>query len=272
MQLPDEFAAVVGLPGYVAQDDAAAIEVALDAEGEEFTGLGGAQGSVGEELQAAADLAGGVLDGGQAARLHLGPIMRDIVEVLGVGGDLLEERPGAFPLRQVLLLLVLAPARDEDDYHAAVEHFAAVAELAARYRIPIAFEFIARSSLYGSLLSSLQLLRAAAQPNAGVCLGTFHFFAGISKFEDLDELRPREVEHVHFHEVPGSIPREILVDPDRIPPSHGVIPLKKITAALHRIGYRNNLSTELFGKRYQKGDPFSVAKLCFEALEPYCAA
>ena len=160
----------------------------------------------------------------------------------------------------------------QDDYHAAVERFTTVAKLAARYRVRIAFEFIARSSLYGSLLSSLQLLRAAAQPNAGVCLDTFHFFAGVSKFDDLDELRPGEVEHVHFHDVPGTIPREILVDQDRILPGHGVIPLKKITAALHRIGYRNNLSTELFGKRYQKGDPFRVAKLCFKALEPYCAA
>lgn len=160
----------------------------------------------------------------------------------------------------------------QDDYRAAVERFARIAELAARYKVRIAFEFIARSSLYGSLLSSLQLLREAAQPNAGVCLDTFHFFVGVSKFDDLHELRPGEVEHVHFHDVPRSIPREILADANRVPPSQGVIPLKKITAALHRIGYRGNLSTELFGARYQKGDPFSVAKLCYEALKPYCAA
>lgn len=159
----------------------------------------------------------------------------------------------------------------QGDYQAAVERFARVAELAARYKVRIALEFIARSSLYGSLLSSVQLLREAAQPNAGVCLDTFHFFVGVSKFDDLDELRPGEVEHVHFHDVPRSIPREILEDPDRIPPGQGVIPLKKITAALHRIGYQGNLSTELFGARYQKGDPFSVAKLCHKALEPYCA-
>lgn len=160
----------------------------------------------------------------------------------------------------------------QDDYRAAVERFARVAELAARYKVRIAVEFIARSSLYGSLLSALQLLRAAAQPNAGICLDTFHFFVGVSKFEDLQELRPGEVEHVHFHDVPGSIPREILVDPDRLPPGRGVIPLKRITEALHRIGYQGNLSTELFGARYQKGDPFSVAKLCNKALEPYCVA
>jgi 2-keto-myo-inositol isomerase len=160
----------------------------------------------------------------------------------------------------------------QDDYQAAVERFARIAELAARYKVRIALEFIARSSLFGSLLSSLRLLREAAQPNAGICLDTFHFFVGVSKFDDLHELRPGEVEQVHFHDVPRSIPREILVDGNRVPPGQGVIPLKQITAALHRVGYRGNLSTELFGAKYQKGDPLSVAKLCYNALEPYCAA
>jgi 2-keto-myo-inositol isomerase len=160
----------------------------------------------------------------------------------------------------------------QDDYRAAVERFVRIAELAARYKVRIAFEFIALSSLYGSLLSSLQLLREAAQPNAGICLDTFHFFAGVSKFEDLQELRPGEVEHVHFHDVPASIPRELLVDPNRVPPGQGVIPLKQIMAALRRIGYQGALSTELFGARYQEGDPFAVARLCYKALAPYCAA
>jgi 2-keto-myo-inositol isomerase len=160
----------------------------------------------------------------------------------------------------------------QDDYRAAVERFVRVAELAARYKVRIAFEFIALSSLYGSLLSSLQLLREAAQPNAGICLDTFHFFAGVSKFEDLQELRPGEVEHVHFHDVPASIPRELLVDPNRVPPGQGVIPLKQVIAALRRIGYQGALSTELFGARYQEGDPFAVARLCYKALASYCAA
>ena len=181
------------------------------------------------------------------------------------------EMAQALRVPRYVLFSSVADHVTQDDYQAAVERFARIAELAARYKVRIALEFIAHSSLFGSLLSSLRLLREAAQPNAGICLDTFHFFAGVSKFEDLLELRPGEVEHVHFHDVPRSIPREILVDANRVPPGQGVIPLKKITAALHRIGYRGNLSTELFGARYQKGDPFNVAKLCHDALEPYCA-
>jgi 2-keto-myo-inositol isomerase len=159
-----------------------------------------------------------------------------------------------------------------DDYRLAAERLRRVAELAAKYKIRIALEFIARSALVGSLLSALVVMREARQDNVGLCLDTFHFFAGISKLEDLNELRPGEVEHVHFHDVPGSIPRELLKDPDRIPPGEGVIPLERVTATLHRIGYSGNLSTELFGAKYQKGDPRSIARLCFQALSPYCSA
>jgi hypothetical protein len=62
LQLADELAAVVGLPGHVPQVDAPAPEMLLHALGEEFAGLGGASGSVSEELEAAAHVAGGVLD------------------------------------------------------------------------------------------------------------------------------------------------------------------------------------------------------------------
>jgi 2-keto-myo-inositol isomerase len=161
---------------------------------------------------------------------------------------------------------------EPEDYHLAAERLQGVAELAARYKVRIALEFIARSALIGSLLSALMVMREARQDNVGLCLDTFHFYAGISKLEDLNELRPGEVEHVHFHDVPGSIPRELLRDPDRIPPGQGAIPLERVTAALHRIGYSGNLSTELFGIKYQKGDPRSIARLCFQALEPYCTA
>ena len=46
-----------------------------------------------------------------------------------------------------------------------------------------------------------------------------------------------------------------------------MIPPERVTAALRRIVYSGDLSTELFGARHQKGDPRAIARLCFEALE-----
>jgi hypothetical protein len=42
--------------------------------------------------------------------LSLQPVARDVVEILGIGADLLEQRPGSFDVREVLLALVFAAA------------------------------------------------------------------------------------------------------------------------------------------------------------------
>jgi sugar phosphate isomerase/epimerase len=156
-----------------------------------------------------------------------------------------------------------------DDHAVAAERLVSVAELAAKYRIRIALEFIARSRLLGSLPTALQLIRQAAQRNVGLCLDTFHFYAGVSKLEDLDELRPGEVEHVHFHDVPRTVPRELLVDADRIAPGLGVIPLDKVVDALRRIGYAGALSVELFDPVVQKSDPAATARACYAAVSRF---
>lgn len=153
-----------------------------------------------------------------------------------------------------------------DDLAVAAERLVSLAEIAARYQERIALEFIARSRLLGSLSTALQVMRQAAQRNVGLCLDTFHFHAGVSKVEDLDELREGEVEHVHFHDVPRAVPRELLVDADRIPPGTGAIPLTKVVDALKRIGYAGALSVELFDPAVQKSDPSAVARSCYAAV------
>jgi hypothetical protein len=42
--------------------------------------------------------------------LHLQPVTRNIVEILGIGADLLEQRPGSFAVRAVLLARVFPAA------------------------------------------------------------------------------------------------------------------------------------------------------------------
>ena len=106
----DELAAVVGLPDQVAQADAEAFEVALDASGEDLAGGSAAGLGEGQKEQATADLAGRVLHDGQMEGLGLGPVGGNFIEVLGVGGDLLEEPPSGLNGGQVLLALIFTTA------------------------------------------------------------------------------------------------------------------------------------------------------------------
>ena len=159
-----------------------------------------------------------------------------------------------------------------EDHKLAAGRLARVAEMAERYRIRLALEFFAGSNLLGCLPTTLGVLRSAGHSNVGVCLDTFHFFVGSSKTEDLDDLRPGNIAHVHFHDVPAGIPRERLVDADRLPPGEGCLRLDRITAALRRVQCQGPLSVELFGAQFHNGDPKQVAARCFRAVRRYTVA
>jgi hypothetical protein len=74
-----ELTAVVGLPSQIAERDTVAMQMLLDARGENGAGGSRALFSEGPEQQAAAHIAGGVLDRGQAQSLSLRPVVGDIV-------------------------------------------------------------------------------------------------------------------------------------------------------------------------------------------------
>jgi sugar phosphate isomerase/epimerase len=89
-------------------------------------------------------------------------------------------------------------------------------------------------------------------------LDFYHFWSGPSKLEDLDLIRPREIGHVHFQDVPD-MPRELLDNTTRIIPGDGVAPLNAILRKLADKGYAGPLSVELFLPKFQQGDPYEVA-------------
>ena len=76
--------------------------------------------------------------------------------------------------------------------------------------------------------------------------------------EDLDQLRPGEIKHVHFQDVPD-MPREMLDTTTRGIPGDGVTPLPAILQKLAAIGYAGPLSVELFLPRFSGADPQQLA-------------
>src|SRR5260370_41196101 len=106
----DELGTVVGLPDEIAKGDATTIEVLLNAGGKD--GAGGRRTALGKgpEQQAAAHLAGGVFDGGEIESPGLRPVAGAIVEIPGVGPDLLKKGPRGFDGRGGLFALRFAVA------------------------------------------------------------------------------------------------------------------------------------------------------------------
>ena len=75
----------------------------------------------------------------------------------------------------------------------------------------------------------------------------------------MEEIRPSEIQHVHFQDVPD-MPRELLDNSTRIIPGDGVSPLNEMLTKLAEKEYAGPLSVELFLPEYQESDPYEVAR------------
>jgi 2-keto-myo-inositol isomerase len=146
-----------------------------------------------------------------------------------------------------------------DDYKRAAENMRQVGEIAKQFGMTAMVEAVRASTFISTLPTLLQTTRAAGHPNLAPLLDFYHFWSGLNKLEDLDVIRPREIGHVHFQDVPD-MPRELLDNTTRIIPGDGVAPLTQILRKLSDKEYAGSLSVELFMPRFQQGDPFEVAR------------
>jgi 4-hydroxyphenylpyruvate dioxygenase len=146
----------------------------------------------------------------------------------------------------------------EDDYKTGADNMRQVGDVAKQFRMTMMAEFVRGSSFISTLTTALKVTRAAAHPNVAIVFDCYHFWSGNNKLEDLDLLKPGEIGHVHFQDVPDE-PRELLDNTTRLIPGDGVSPLTKILRKLADKGYAGPLSVELFLPKFQQGDPFEVA-------------
>jgi 2-keto-myo-inositol isomerase len=155
----------------------------------------------------------------------------------------------------------------EEDYKAGPENIRQVAEIAKQFRLTVMAEFIRTSTYISTLPTLLKMTRTAAHPNMAILFDFYHFWSGLNKLEDLDVIRPGEIGHVHFQDVPD-IPRELLDSTTRFIPGDGIAPLNRMLRKLADKDYAGPLSVELFLPKFQKGDPFEVAREIRQKAEP----
>jgi len=145
-----------------------------------------------------------------------------------------------------------------DDYKTVADNMRIVGETAEAFDMLMNVEFVRSSTYMSTLLTGLKLTREAAHPNLGLMFDFYHFWSGRNRLEDMDEIRPGEIKHVHFQDVPD-IPREMLDQTSRIIPGDGISPLNAMLGKLADKGYAGPLSVELFLPQFQDGDPYEVA-------------
>lgn len=155
-----------------------------------------------------------------------------------------------------------------DDYKRGADNLREAGEIARPFGVTVMLEFARSSRFVGSLPTAIRMVREANHPNVRVMLDTYHFWGGISKFEDLELLRDGELYHLHFEDVPDDPPREIQGQPHRAFPGEGIAPLRRIIEVLKRKKYSGPASFESFTPAVQGADPYETAMRVRKTMEP----
>lgn len=152
-----------------------------------------------------------------------------------------------------------------DDFAATPQSIYEAGEIAAEFDLTAMIEFTRTSTHLATLTSSLEMIRAAGHSNVRPMIDFFHFWSGLSKFEDLDLLEPGELAHAHFQDLREG-PRELINNDSRLIPGDGIAPVVRILRKLAEKQYAGALSVELFRSEFVQGDPYAVAS----EIRPKC--
>jgi len=147
----------------------------------------------------------------------------------------------------------------EDDYKIGADNMRQAGDVAQQFRMRMTAEFTRNSPFISTLPTMLKVTRAAGHPSVKPLVDCYHFWSGNNKLEDLDQLKPNEIGHMHFQDVPD-MPRELLDNTTRLIPGDGISPLTTILRKVSDKGYSGSLSVELFLPKYQQADPFMLAQ------------
>ncbi|HIF06520.1 MAG TPA: sugar phosphate isomerase/epimerase [Gemmatimonadetes bacterium] len=145
-----------------------------------------------------------------------------------------------------------------EDFAATPDCIREAGQIASEYNLTAMIEFLRTSTHLATLTSALDMIRAADHPNVRPMMDIFHFWSGLSKFQDLDLLETGELAHAHFQDLLDE-PKELTNNNYRLIPGDGVAPLVAILQKLAEKGYDGALSVELFRQELVRGDPFQVA-------------
>jgi 2-keto-myo-inositol isomerase len=155
------------------------------------------------------------------------------------------------------------------DYEEVYKNLYEAAEIARPHNVALMVEFTRNSRLINNVRTSLDVVRKVNHPNIKFMIDLYHFWAGPSKFEDLDLIEAGEIHHVHFADTPRLPPVEVAEQKDRAFPGEGIAPLQRILNKLVEKGYNRALSLELFDMDVRRTDPAVIAARALTTITPF---
>ncbi len=158
-------------------------------------------------------------------------------------------------------------ASEEEIIRESVKVLNELADIAEKRDVSLAFEFLGQTDCSVQTLDLCKkIVDKVDRKNVGLVIDTFHFYAGNSSFEAIDELNPEKLFIFHINDA-ENLPKSELTDSHRLYPGEGILPIKEIKKRFDKIGYDRMVSIEIFRPEYWNEDPFEVAKKAKAATE-----
>lgn len=176
---------------------------------------------------------------------------RELSEIAGkIGAPFVVVVPGKLPENST----------KEEIMEESVKVLNELGDFAENHGVSLAFEFLGQTDCSVQTLDFCkEIVEKVNRKNIGLVIDTFHFYAGNSSFEAIENLNPEKLFIFHINDA-ENLPKENLTDAHRLYPGEGILPIKEIKAKFDEIGYDRMVSIEIFRPEYWEQDPFEVAR------------
>ncbi|MBN8249758.1 MAG: sugar phosphate isomerase/epimerase [Verrucomicrobia bacterium] len=165
--------------------------------------------------------------------------------------------------------VIAGPPVGHADVRTGALRYRELLELGDRIGVAPAFEFLGFMEQFRTVTSALEVIALAGHPRAATVVDPFHLVRGGGSMDDVARLTARQIAIAHFNDLPAGHPVATLQDADRVWPGDGCLDLRRYRERLREVGYEGWLSLELFREDLWRRDPFEVARIARERLEPW---
>jgi sugar phosphate isomerase/epimerase len=172
------------------------------------------------------------------------------------------------------MMTYIAPSSDtpKDELRRTYKaRFTQIADMLARSHCRLGLEFLGPQYFrtqhqYEFIWKMNEMLAFAKEcgSNVGLTLDSWHWYHAGATPEDIIAAGKDRIVVVHFNDS-ARLPPDQVRDNERMLPGEGVIDLTAFLGALHKIGYEDGLSIEVFGHGLKQMPPEQSARMCLEA-------
>jgi 2-keto-myo-inositol isomerase len=142
-----------------------------------------------------------------------------------------------------------------------------MSEIASRYHVKLAFEFIGFDDFSVRTLElANKIITETDRENIGLVIDTIHFYLGDSTIESIKQMEKDKLFIFHINDA-EDVPKKEFTEALRLFPGLGILPLNDIGQALNKIGYDKVVSLELFRPEYWRMEKQELADQAFQHVK-----